>query len=391
MEYFYPPKELLEDYIAEQENAKVYGLRNALCDMEKLDKSKGLIFPIGRNDGGELVYDDLASLPHMLISGMVGSGKSCFLNNLICSLVFNYTSDQVKFLLLNTKGTEFSLFKDLPHLLNGNTVDGASEGLNALSALCEQMENRYKAFAECDGFVTNIVAYNKTKSCEKDKFPYLVVFIDDVLQLLEEDKELTEKIIATIAQKSRSAGIQLIINCHDLSYLSGTIKANMPCRLAFKTLDEKQSIDLLGEGGAESLQGDGQALYKSSAMPSAVKCQTVWVGEKDINNLLTFVRQVDKEWKKLKIRLNRLVKELTTPPEERPTQAYIDALNYAVDCGVVSVRSIRIKFKLNYARACELVTKMVKDGFALSEQGATAKKVVLSKEDFNLTFGTCED
>lgn len=255
----------------------------SVVDSPAFRKSKArLAVALGRDYGGNDVVIDLAALPHLLIAGTTGSGKSMILNDIILSLAQKYSPDYVRVLLVDPKFVEFSRYSGLPHALTKESIVQTSDGIAALDYLIEEMENRYVCFREQG--VANIDEYNKKAT---DKLPYLVLIIDEIADyMLLENKRLFEIKLNRLAQKSRASGIHLVLATQrpDVSVVTGTVKANIPSRIALKTVSRIDSMVVLNQKGAEELLGSGDMLFWDCSSIQPKRLQGAYVSGEEIRD-----------------------------------------------------------------------------------------------------------
>jgi len=267
------------------------GIRNILLEIRK---KSNLEFPIGYNIIGESQHSNLESMPHLLVSGQPGSGKSVFLNSMIISLVFQNSPNDLKFVLIDPKGgLEFGAYQDLPHVYNNKIVENAEESFDVLNAIFEEMERRYKVLK--DKNVKKLQEYNELKGI--GKLPFYVVIIDEFADLIQYKKgKDVVQIVQRLAQKGRAAGIFIVISTQrpSVKFIPGEIKAVIPSRLSFKLPSATDSKVILDETGAENLFGRGDMFLKETERPELRRFQGVFVSNDEINK---FVENVKDCWR----------------------------------------------------------------------------------------------
>ena len=267
----------------------------SVINSDNFRKSKGkLPFAVGRDLHNVDVVADLAELPHLLVAGATGAGKSVVLNNLILSLAQKYSPDYVKFLLVDPKVVEFTCFNAIPHLLTSETITDTADALAALDFLIKEMNNRYLAFRESG--VGNIVEYNKNASI---KLPYLVFVVDELADVMYNDRKAFETRLMRLAQKCRASGIHLVLATQrpDVSVVTGTVKANIPARIALKVVSALDSAIVINSSGAEKLLGRGDMLFVNCSSPEAQRIQGAYADYEEVTDAV----------KKLKVKYPRVI------------------------------------------------------------------------------------
>ncbi|MHB1294938.1 MAG: FtsK/SpoIIIE family DNA translocase [Anaerolineae bacterium] len=248
----------------------------------------GLGIALGRDVSGTPVVDDLSKLPHLLIAGATGSGKSACLNALVACLLLHHTPDQLKLLMIDPKRVELSQFAGIPHLLTPVVVE-TDRVVGVLGWLAREMDHRYKLFSEAGA--RNIQAYNALPDRPADKrLPYIVVFIDELAELMMVAADEVERSICRLAQLARATGIHLVIATQrpSVDVVTGLIKANFPARLAFSVTSQIDSRVILDTPGAEKLLGNGDGLYQAPDSPKLQRIQGCWVPETELAQLVAF-------------------------------------------------------------------------------------------------------
>ncbi|MCA1064764.1 DNA translocase FtsK (plasmid) [Rossellomorea sp. AcN35-11] len=268
-------------------------LRGLLEDEEYQAKKRPLSFPLGMDLYGKPIFADLASMPHLLVAGATGAGKSVFLNSLILSLLYGNEPHELKFLFIDPKQVELSIYEGIPHL-RSTVVKDAKRAGEALSSLVKEMMNRYSLMEEAG--VRNIDGYN-AKLLKKDpkalKLPYIVAVVDEVADLIMADEEgHVEHYIVRLAQLARAAGIHMVIATQrpTKKVLSPIIKANMPVRIAFSVASSMDSMTILDQTGAENLLGKGDMLYQPKDGPRR-RLQSGFVSDEETEKVVEYIRK----------------------------------------------------------------------------------------------------
>ncbi len=263
-------------------NAEVVGFRGLWDDARMADATSALTFALGRDVSGRALAVDLARMPHLLIAGATGSGKSVCVNALITSVLMRARPDQVRLILVDLKRVELASYRGLPHLLTDVIVE-PGEAKAALSWAVRQMEERYKALAA--KAERNIAAYNASpRVAEHERLPYIVIVVDELADLMMREGRKVEDPIVKLAQKARAVGIHLVLATQrpSVNVVTGLIKANVPSRIAFAMSSNVDSRTVLDAPGAEDLIGRGDMLYQPADLPRAVRLQGVFVSDREV-------------------------------------------------------------------------------------------------------------
>ena len=270
-------------------DSNVVGLKSIFEEVEFADSSQGLTFALGRDVAGAARATDLTKMPHLLIAGATGSGKSVMVNALIASLLFRCRPDELRLILIDPKRVELSGYNGLPHLLVP-VITEAEKASAALRWTVLEMENRYRLFAEAGA--RNIAAYNEGRVDANDRIPFIVVIIDELADLMMQDGRSTEEPIVRIAQKARATGIHLVLATQrpSVNVVTGLIKANIPSRIAFSMASQIDSRTVLDAPGAEDLIGRGDMLFQPSDAPKPIRLQGVFVSDQEIEGVVNHWR-----------------------------------------------------------------------------------------------------
>ncbi len=402
-----PGKNLVGIEVANKHKVTV-GLRQVLEGMaSKKIKPSALEFAIGKNIVGEAISDDLAKGPHFLVAGATGSGKSVCLNAMIVSLIMRYSPEDLRLILIDPKRVGFRCYEHLPHLMIDEIITEPKKALAVLQWAYNEMENRYATFENSPGYVSDIQAYNENvASATVPKMPRIVVIVDELADLMETCKKDMESKIRALAQKSRAAGIHLVLATQrpSVDIITGTIKANLPSRIALKVMNFQDSQTILSEGGAEKLLGNGDMLYKNPGMEDYARYQGAWISDAEINNVVSYIIENNKAY--FDDDLQEYLEKETKPKQEDgysdmddggmkdPNEIddfFLRALWLAVTSQSVSISQLQRRFSIGYARAGSLVDKMERMGFVSGNEGSKARRVLLSRDDFEARFGPMSD
>lgn len=340
--------------------------------------SKNLIFALGKDISGTYKIADLTRMPHLLIAGATGSGKSICLNALISSFLFRLTPEDIRFLLIDPKRVELSLYKGIPHLAT-KVITDVKQAAGALSRVIEVMEGRYDDFAEAG--VRNIEAFNN-KYPENKKF-YFVIIIDELADLMLQVGQEIEKSICRLAQLGRSTGIHLVIATQrpSVNVITGLIKANIPSRIAFAVVSQMESRIILDYGGAENLLGSGDMLFLPIDAPKSTRMQGTFISEDDTKRLVDFWRkqgapQYLEEFQDLPQDTGRETQE-EEGNIDVPDEFFKEAVKIILENNQASVSILQRKLKIGYARAGRLVDIMERRGIVGPFAGSKQRELLV--------------
>ncbi|MBQ1407282.1 MAG: DNA translocase FtsK, partial [Eubacterium sp.] len=348
-------------------------------------KSK-ITFAIGKDIAGKPIIADLNKMPHLLIAGTTGSGKSVCMNCIITSFLYKADPDEVKLILIDPKKVEFGNYKDIPHLLTPVVQDEAKAAA-ALSWAVVEMTNRYKAFAELG--VRNIQGYNALmrENGESDLvMPQIVIIIDELADLMIAAKKQVEESIVRLAQLARAAGMHLIVATQrpTVNVITGLIKANIPSRIAFKVptfVDSKTIIDM---AGAEKLLGDGDMLFYPLGANKPYRVQGAFIDDSEVNGLIEYVKAQGKaeysEEATSKIEKGQNGESMEM--DESADEFLKDAIEFVIEKEKASTSMLQRQFRIGYNRAANLIDEMEKRGIVGPPDGARPRQVLMTMDEY---------
>ncbi len=344
---------------------------------------------LGRLASGEPVVAGLASMPHLLVAGSTGTGKSVFINTLICSLLYRYTPSQLKLILVDPKMVELASYEGIPHLMLPVVVDSKKAAL-ALRWTVDEMERRYSAMHKLQ--VRHIDAFNEkvthtpctgVEGEELSAFPYLVVIIDEYADLMAVSPKDVELSIARLAQKARASGIHLVLATQRPStdVVTGTIKANFPSRISFRVASSVDAKTILDRTGSERLLGNGDMLLHSAGFTSLKRMQGAYLSDAELERVTNFLKaQGEPQYDE---RIMRYQDECLSGEEggdsgeEEGGNLYDRAVRLVTEKGEASISLIQRHLKIGYNRAASLMEQMEKDGVVAPSTGASKRRQVL--------------
>lgn len=336
---------------------------------------------LGKDIYGECKVIDIEKTSHMLISGTTGSGKSMFLHILINSILYKAKPSEVKFLMIDTKVVELSLYNKIPHLLIPVITD-KRKALGALAWLCQEMENRYVILANKG--IKNIEEYNE-KQDNVEKLSDIILIIDEYADLIEIDKKEIEEYIYVLTQKARAVGIYLIIVIErpSINIINGTIKANIPTRIAFRLPSQIDSKVVLDTVGAEELLGNGDMFFKEIGIYEPTRCQCAFISNNELEKITNYIKAQEKIIYNgdilSKVDNNRLELEI----DDDIDPFLMEAIESVVETGQASTSFIQRRFKIGYVRAGRIIDQMEERGIISGYQGSKPREVLMSMDRWN--------
>jgi S-DNA-T family DNA segregation ATPase FtsK/SpoIIIE len=370
--------------------ARSVPLREVLETTNFVEYCSKLKVALGKDIADQPIIADLIKMPHLLVAGATGSGKSVCITSIINSILYNATPEEVKLLLVDPKMVELSQYNGIPHLLAPVVVD-PKKAASALKWIVKEMENRYGLFAAAG--VRDIERYNKLKAGEnegrKPALPFIVVIIDELADLMMVAAGEVEEAICRLAQMARAAGIHLVIATQrpSVDVITGVIKANIPSRISFAVSSQIDSRTILDATGAEKLLGRGDMLYSPLGVNKALRVQGCLVTDDEVQRVIT-------HWKALGrpeyLDPEHLFAETMAKSEESngpDDMLFIDAGQLFIRTGIASVSFLQRKLKLGYARAARLMDMLEEQGVVGTYEGSKPRQVLLTLEEFNERFG----
>lgn len=383
-----PGKGTIGFEVPNSSSALVY-LREVLDSKEyRESKSKFLKLAIGKDIAGTPVVADLATMPHLLIAGATGSGKTVCVNTIIMSLIFNSTPDEVKFIMIDPKRVELAVFNDLPHLLSPVVTD-TKKVATTLDWVVGEMDSRYELFAKAG--VRNIDLYNEKFGKEpKGKLPYIVIVIDELADLMMVAQTDVEGAITRLAQLSRAVGIHIIIATQrpSVDVITGVIKANFPARISFKVASKVDSRTVLDINGADKLLGRGDMLFVEPGASKPVRAQCSLIGDKEIERITNFIKaQRGPEYAEGVLD----VQKKTSFKKFEKDEVYEEAVKLILESQQASVSVLQRRLGLGYTRAARLIDMMEDEGIVGPYQGSKPRDLLISLAEYQARVGSPAD
>ncbi|MDR3270645.1 MAG: DNA translocase FtsK [Peptococcaceae bacterium] len=368
----------------------VVPLREVLECQEFQNAASKLSVALGKDITGNPVVTDMIKMPHLLIAGATGSGKSVCINTIIHSILFKARPDEVKILLVDPKMVELANYNGIPHLL-APVVTDAKKAASALKWVVTEMESRYELFA-ANG-VRDIVRYNFLKAQDPDEeqspLPYVVVIIDELADLMMVAPGEVEDAICRLAQMARASGIHLIVATQrpSVDVITGLIKANIPSRIAFAVSSQTDSRTILDGGGAEKLFGRGDMLFYPMGASKALRVQGCYLADTEVENVIAFLKnQAEPEYTEM-----TLSERVEEKPEEELDEHFYQAGALFIESGNASVSLLQRRFRIGYTRAGRLMDQLEGKGVVGGYEGSKPREVCMSISQFEQKFGNLVD
>lgn len=359
--------------------SQMVSLRELLEDAPIDDRK--LLVGLGRDVSGQIITAELNKMPHVLVAGATGSGKSVCINTMITSVLMRAKPSEVKFLLIDPKKVELTLFDELPHLLAPVVTDPKKAAV-ALKKVVVEMEERYNLFA--DNGVKNIEGYNQKVSngnISGEKMPFIVVVIDELADLMLVASREVEDSIMRLAQMARASGIHMIIATQrpSVDVITGVIKSNIPSRIAFGVSSQIDSRTILDMGGAEKLLGKGDMLYFPTGQPMPLRVQGAYLGEDEIQKIVTFIKkQASTQYREdllyIDVSQSDDINNGNNANEDDPL--FEEAIAFVRDTNKASASLLQRRFRVGYNRAARMIDDMESRGIISPSDGSKPREVI---------------
>ena len=358
-------------------DSHIVGLKSIFEEVEFESSSDSLIFALGRDVAGAARATDLTKMPHLLIAGATGSGKSVMVNALIASLLFRARPQELRLILVDPKRVELSGYNGLPHLLVP-VITESDKAAAALRWTVFEMENRYRLFAEAGA--RNLAAYNESRVDENDRLPFIVIIIDELADLMMQDGRSTEEPIVRIAQKARATGIHMVLATQrpSVNVVTGLIKANIPSRIAFSMASQIDSRTVLDAPGAEDLIGRGDMLFQPSDAPKPIRLQGVFVSDKEIEAVVSHWRAQglpDYQLEIIESAPGGGASGATSSDDGDRDRLFEEAVAVIQEHDRASASLLQRRLRIGYARAARIVDQLEAAGYIGAFDGSNARTV----------------
>lgn len=374
-------------------NQDVVSLREIIESKEFQTAKSKLAFAVGKDIAGNIIIGDVAKMPHMIIAGTTGSGKSVCTNSIIMSILYRANPEEVKLILIDPKMVEFTTYNGIPHLLIPVVTD-PRQAAGALNWGVQEMLRRYKLFA--DNNVRDLGGYNEMAAAKNiEKLPQIVIAIDEFSDLMMAASKEVEDAVCRLAQMARAAGMHLIIATQrpTTDVITGLIKANIPSRIALTVQSQVDSRTILDTQGAEKLLGYGDMLYYPNGMQKPLRVQGCFCSTKEVESIVGFIKnESDSEYnseiieaveQSMPAEKGERTSDSAEPVGDGDDILIEKAIDIVVEMGQASTSSLQRKLKLGYARAARIIDELENMGVVGPYEGAKPRKVLMSKQQWS--------
>lgn len=374
------------------ETTTMVHLRDLVENSQFKKHKSNIAFAVGKDIGGQVVVTDIAKMPHLLIAGATGSGKSVCINTLIMSILYKAHPDDVKLMMIDPKVVELSCYNGIPHLLIPVVTD-PKKASGALQWAVQEMAERYKKFAELS--VREIKGYNeKIKTLPDDgngrykKMPQIVIIVDELADLMMVASKEVEDAICRLAQLARAAGIHLVIATQrpSVNVITGLIKANVPSRIAFAVSSAIDSRTILDGGGAEKLLGKGDMLFYPSGFPKPVRVQGAFVSDQEVNAVVEFLAKQNIAEYDQQIDQQITTAKISSDGEKSDNSGnddyFEEAGKFIIEKNKASIGMLQRVYKIGFNRAARIMDQLCAAGVVGPEEGTKPRKVIMTMEEF---------
>lgn len=356
-------------------------LREVIEANEMFKVESKLLVSLGRDVTGQAISAELNKMPHLLVAGSTGSGKSVCINGIIVSIIMRAKPSEVRMMMIDPKMVELSVYNGIPHLL-APVVTDARKAAQALQKVVSEMERRYDLFSmsgtrNIEGYNDHIQKHNEEAEEEQPKLPYIVVIVDELADLMMVASSEVEDAITRLAQMARAAGIHLIIATQrpSVDVITGIIKANIPSRIAFAVSSSVDSRTILDMGGAERLLGRGDMLYLPAGASKPVRVQGAFVSDAEVEKVIDNVIQQQKvQYEEEMIPTDEPIVELDDTDE-----IFDDAVQLIIEMQTASVSMLQRRFRIGYSRAARIIDQMEQRGIVGPPDGSKPRQVLVSR------------
>ncbi|HEY5524607.1 MAG TPA: DNA translocase FtsK 4TM domain-containing protein, partial [Clostridium sp.] len=360
-------------------------LREVLDSDEFQNSTNKLAFALGKDITGACVVGDLSKMPHTLIAGATGSGKSVCINSLIISILYKYSPEEVKLLMVDPKVVELNVYNGIPHLLIPVVTD-PKKAAAALNWAVNEMTKRYNLFAEKG--VRNIDSYNGlfNKGVIDKKLPYIVIIVDELADLMMVCPNDVEDYIGRLAQMARAAGMHLVIATQrpSVDVITGVIKANIPSRISFSVSSQIDSRTILDSSGAEKLLGKGDMLYSPVGENKPLRVQGCFISEEEVESVVNFIKNDEKEIiyeESIMEHINNETDDKYIEEGEDTDELLSEAVNLVVDFEQASISFIQRRLRVGFNRASRIMDQLEERGIISPKDGSRPRQVLVTKDE----------
>lgn len=361
-------------------NKDIVTFKSLVSTEEFIKEDDDIKVAIGKDLFGNPIYANINAMPHLLIAGATGSGKSVLMNIIIMSIIYKYSPSEVEFIMIDPKMVELKIYSEIPHLKGRKVVTKATEATASLHEAVKEMTSRFETFSK--NGCRDIKAYNaKVEEDDNDleKMPYLVVIIDELSDLMMEASKDVEHYITRLAQMGRASGVHLIIATQrpSVNVITGVIKANIPSRIAFQVASNVDSRTIIDISGAEKLLGKGDMLYYPSSLPKPRRAQGAFVTDKEVERVLEFIKNKNETINVESSFNEEIEKQIKLiDPIEDVDKLFDEAVEFVINENQASISAIQRRFRVGYARAGRIIDQMTRRGIVSEQDGSKPRNVL---------------
>ena len=379
-----PGKSAIGIEVPNKEQTPVF-FREILESNEFKNNNYKVACALGKDITGKCIVTDISKMPHVLIAGATGSGKSVCINTLIVSVLYKYSPEDVKLLMVDPKVVELNVYNGIPHLLIPVVTD-PKKAAAALNWAVNEMTRRYKLFA--DNGVRNVDSYNELvkKGVVEKKLPYIVIIIDELADLMMACPRDVEDYICRLAQMARAAGMHLVIATQrpSVDVITGLIKANVPSRISFAVSSQVDSRTILDSTGAEKLLGKGDMLFYPVGESKPKRVQGAFISEEEVENVVSFIRDIksDSKCESEILEYINSASDTSIKSNEDCDELLDEAIKIVVETGQVSTSYLQRRLRIGFNRAARIVEELEKNRIISARDGNKPRQVLMSKEEF---------
>nr|WP_279625002.1 MULTISPECIES: DNA translocase FtsK [Thermoanaerobacter] len=369
-----PGKSAIGIEVPNDKIAPVY-LREVIDSKKFRNFKSGLAIGLGKDIAGNIVIADLSKMPHLLIAGATGSGKSVCINSLIVSLLYKAPPQQVKMILIDPKVVELNIYNGIPHLLTPVVTD-PKKAAGVLNWAVQEMTKRYNLFAQYG--VRDIDSYNE--KYKENSLYKIVIIIDELSDLMMVSPAEVEEYIFRLAQMARAAGIHLVIATQrpSVDVITGVIKANIPSRISFAVSSQIDSRTILDMTGAEKLLGKGDMLFNPIGAAKPMRIQGAFISEEEVEAVVNFLKNHSKpQYEEIEIEEKTNGKIF----EQQEDELLEDAISVILETGQASISMLQRRLRIGYARAARIIDQLEQKGIISGYDGSKPRQILLSKEE----------
>ena len=362
----------------------VVSLREVLESEENNKPDSKLLFGLGRDVTGQAVMTELNKMPHLLVAGSTGSGKSVCINGIITSIIMRAKPHEVKMMMIDPKMVELNVYNGIPHLL-APVVTDPRKAAQALKKIVSEMERRYELFSHTgtrniEGYNEYVRVFNEENEDKHPKLPFIVVIVDELADLMMVASNEVEDAITRLAQMARAAGIHLIIATQrpSVNVITGVIKANIPSRIAFAVSSAIDSRTILDMGGAEKLLGRGDMLFLGAGQSKPVRVQGAFLSDSEVEKIVDFAI----EQQKAQYQEDMIPSDVEeTSIDEETDEIYDEAVQLVTEMQTASVSMLQRRFRVGYSRAARIIDQMEQRGVVGPYEGSKPRTVLVQKQE----------